>query len=153
MSHPLIPQITEIAQPIASSLSLEVVHIVFHTNQAPPTLRVDIRNCLQETGLEDCERMSRLLDEALDAADLIPGQYVLEISSPGLSRQLVSDRDFQSFHGFQVLVTTSEPFRGNREWQGKLAGRDDQTVSINQRGRTIVIPRSLVVQVQLVDAS
>jgi len=149
MTHPLIPQLIDLATPVAENLGLEVVGAVFHTNRRPPVLRVDIRNCVGDTSLDDCERMSRALEAKLDAIDLIPGTYELEISSPGISRQLTTDREFISFKGFSVLVKTSEPYEGHKEWRGKLIGRDDSGVSLNLKGRAIAIPRQLVTRVQL----
>lgn len=149
MAHPLIPQIIDLATPVAEDLGLEVVGAVFHTNQRPPVLRVDIRNPQQDTGLEDCERMSRALEATLDTADIIPDAYVLEISSPGISRQLMSDREFISFKGFSAIVYTSEPFEGQTERTGQLIKRDETAVYLNQKGRAIAIPRSLITRVQL----
>lgn len=149
MTHPLIPQILDLAAPVAESLGLEVVGAVFHTNQHPPILRLDIRNPQQDTSLDDCERMSRALEASLDAADIIPDAYILEVSSPGISRQLTSDREFISFKGFTVLVSTAEPYEGKREWQGQLIKRDDTAVYLNQKGKAIAIPRTLITRVQL----
>lgn len=149
MAHPLIPQIIDIATPVAENLGLEIVGVVFHTNQRPPVLRVDIRNPEQDTGLDDCERMSRALETTLDAVDIIPDTYVLEVSSPGISRQLVTDREFISFKGFAVIVNISEPFEGQREWTGQLIKRDETAVYLNQKGRMLTIPRSLITRVQL----
>ncbi len=149
MAHPLIPQIIDLATPVAEQLGLEVVGVVFHTNQRPPVLRVDIRNPQQDTGLDDCERMSRALEATLDQASMIPDAYVLEVSSPGISRQLMSDRDFISFKGFAVIVSTSQPYEGQQEWLAQLKSRDDKAVYLNQKGRAIAIPRSLITRVQL----
>lgn len=149
MVHPLVPQITDLAVPVAEQLGLEVVGVVFHTNQRPPVLRVDIRNPLQDTGLDDCERMSRALETALDLAEMIPDAYVLEVSSPGISRQLVTDREFISFKGFPVIVFTSPSYEGQQEWHGQLVRRDETTVYLNQKGRVMEIPRSLITRVQL----
>ncbi len=149
MTHPLIPQIIDLATPIAESLGLEIVGAIFHTNQSPPILRVDIRNLQQDTSLDDCERMSRALETALDTTPIIPDAYVLEISSPGISRQLTTDREFISFKGFSVIIKTTQPYEGRQEWTGKLIRRDDTTVYLNQKGRAITIPRSLIAQVQL----
>ena len=149
MAHPLVPQIIDLATPVAESLGLEVVGAVFHTNQRPPVLRVDIRNPHQDTGLDDCERMSRALEATLDTADIIPDAYVLEISSPGISRQLITDREFISFKGFTVVVNTSQPYEGQQEWTGQLIKRDEDAVYLNQKGRTVAIPRLLITRVQL----
>lgn len=149
MTHPLVPQILDLATPIAEALELEVVEIVFQTNKRPPILRVDIRNPSNDTGLDDCERMSRALEETLDATELIPGSYILEISSPGISRQLVTDREFVAFKGFAVLIKTYAPYEDRKEWRGNLQGRDEEAIYINQKGRAIAIPRQLVATVQL----
>jgi ribosome maturation factor RimP len=76
---------------------------------------------------------------------------VLEISSPGTSRILDSDREFIAFRGFPVVVSTREPFEGQQEWVGQLVRRDEQAVHLTQKGRTLAIPRDLVYRVQLCD--
>lgn len=149
MTHPLISQIIDLATPIAESLGLEVVGAVFHTNQNPPVLRVDIRNLQQDTGLDDCERMSRSLETTLDTTQIIPDAYVLEVSSPGISRKLTTDREFISFKGFAVTVKTTQPHEGRLEWTGQLIRRDEAAVHLNQKGRAIAIPRCVIAQVQL----
>jgi ribosome maturation factor RimP len=151
MAHPLIPQITDIATPIAAELGLEVVAVVFHTHERPPSLRVDIRNPTADTGLQDCERMSRALEAALDTTDTIPFAYALEVSSPGTSRQLTTDREFNAFSGFAVQVTSNQPLDNKTAWQGQLIRRDDTTIYLSQKGRTIEIPRELVDKVTLDD--
>jgi ribosome maturation factor RimP len=151
MTHPFISPVLELAAPVAADLGLDVVGAVFQTNQSPPVLRVDIRNIQEDTSLDDCERMSRALEAALDAANLIPDAYVLEISSPGISRSLTSDREFISFKGFPVVVTTTEPYSGHTIWTGRLIQRDDDAIRLNKKGRTVTIPRHLVNKVQLVD--
>lgn len=149
MTHPLIPKIIDIAIPIAEDLGLEVVNAVFQTNKRPPILRVDVRNLTGDTGLNDCERMSRALEAQLDVVDFVPDSYVLEVSSPGVSRQLQTEREFIAFKGFSVIVKTYAPYEGQKEWLGKLQGRDEETLYINQKGRAIAIPRNLVSTVQL----
>ena len=149
MTHPLVPQIIDLATPVAQELGLEVVGIVFHTNQSPPVLRVDIRNPQQDTGLDDCERMSRALEASLDGSDVIPDAYVLEVSSPGISRQLTTDREYLSFKGFPVIVSTSQPYDGQQEWIGQLIRRDEISVYLNQKGRVVEIPRTLINRVLL----
>jgi len=149
MTHPLIPEIIDLATPIANQLGLDLVDAVFQTNKTPPVLRIDIRNLDSDTSLDDCENMSRALDEILDESELIPGNYVLEISSPGISRQLTTDREFISFKGFTVLVTTLPP--ESKIWRGNLQGRDQEGVYLNQKGKAITIPRDQIAKVQLAE--
>lgn len=144
MTNPIIPQIIDLASPIAQQLGLEVVGAVFQTNRKPPVLRIDIRNIENYTSLNDCEKMSKALDEHLDGLELIPGSYVLEISSPGVPTELTTDKEFSSFKGFEVIVYTPE-----KEWRGRLQGRDEEAVYLNQKGKGVAIPRQTISKVQL----
>jgi ribosome maturation factor RimP len=149
MTHPVIPDVISLAQPIAAQLNLEVVEAVFQTNKRPPVLRVNVRNLRQDTSLNDCEAFSRELDAQLEQTSLIASAYVLEISSPGISPQLVLERDFISFKGFEVTVTSQEPHQGQQQWQGSLQGRDGEAVYLSVKGRTVAIPLALGLAVEL----
>jgi ribosome maturation factor RimP len=149
MSHPIIPRILELAASVADPLGLEVVSAVFRTNQSPPVLRVDIRRIDAETGLADCERMSRALEPCLDEAEVMPNAYVLEVSSPGIDREITSDREFISFRGFPVHIMATQLHDGHQEWFGNLVGRDEEFVHLNQKGRSVKLPRAIVSRVQL----
>ncbi|WP_017293477.1 ribosome maturation factor RimP [Geminocystis herdmanii] len=149
MTHPLIPNITEIAQPIAQDLNLEIVNLVFLSNHNPPVLRVDIRNLSGDTSLDNCEKMSRLLEKTLDANNIIPSAYVLEISSPGIGENLTSDREFISFKGFPVMVETNIEYKKRTQWEGNLQGRDEKAIYINCKGKMVAIPREIVTRVKL----
>ena len=149
MSHPLIPQILQIAEEVASTIGLEVVDIALLTNKNPAVLRVDIRNPDQNTGLDDCERMSRSLEPTLDETDLIPYAYVLEVSSPGAERQLEGDREFVAFKGFMVTVSAVDTHEGQQSWSGHLISRNETHVSISVKGRIVNIPREVCDRVEL----
>lgn len=151
MTHPIVPEIMALATPIASQLGLEVVEVVFQTNRRPPVLRVDIRNLGDNTGLDDCEKMSRALDQLLDEGNVIEGSYVLEVSSPGTSRILTTDREFIAFKGFDVIIKAYAPYQEQKQWRGKLQGRDENLVYLNQKGKLISLPRENIAKVQLDD--
>ncbi|MGD1930577.1 MAG: ribosome maturation factor RimP [Leptolyngbyaceae cyanobacterium] len=152
MAHPLIPEVLDLATPVAKHLGLEVVDAVFQTNHSPPVLRIDVRNCQQEdTSLNDCEQMSQALEAVLDESDLIPDAYVLEVSSPGVSSELLSDRDFIVFKGFMVEVQLSEPYKDRHTWLGQLLKRDADHLYLSRKGKPTKLPRTLVETVQLSD--
>jgi len=144
MSHPLIPQLMEIAETIATPLELEVVDMVMYTHKNPATLRVDIRNLSQHTGLDDCERMSKALEIALDEQDIVPYAYVLEVSSPGTDREIKGDREFLAFRGFTIMAIADDT-----TWTGKLVSRDSENLTISQKGRIVTIPLSKIRKVEL----
>lgn len=151
MVHPCIPPVLDLANPIAAALNLEVVHAVFQTNHHPPVLRIDIRCREGNTSLEDCERMSRALEEALEQHQTLSESYVLEVSSPGIPEILTTDQEFISFKGFPVMVEVHTPTKGVQHHRGNLVARDDQQVIINQKGRSLKFDRQAVTQVRLVE--
>jgi ribosome maturation factor RimP len=70
---------------------------------------------------QDCAAFSRDFGVLLDVEDLVPGAaYTLEASSPGLDRKLSGPGDFERFVGCLVKISTLEPVRNNRHWQGRL---------------------------------
>ena len=64
---------------------------------------------------------------------------------------LTSDREFISFKGFPVVITTDEPYAGSTSWAGQLVRRDETAVYLSQKGRSVAVPRRLIKLVQLVD--
>ena len=149
MTHTLIPQILYLAKPLAQELNLELVEVVFQTNTNPPLLKINVRNQSKDTSLEDCEQMSRNLEEKLDQTAVISGTYVLEVSSPGISSILTTDREFLSFKGFPVIVETVSPYKNRQQWSGRLQGRDEESLFINQKGKIMTIPRKLIAKVEI----
>ncbi len=149
MTHPLIPSIIDLATPVATELGLAVVTAVLYTNERPPVLRVDIQSLAAGTGLAECEQMSRSLEAALDAAELIPFPYQLEVSSPGIANTLTTDREFEVFRGFTVSVQLHEPLKGKTTLKGQLKERGDTTIHLTQKGKLVNIPRALVSAVVL----
>src|SRR5947208_16880737 len=104
---------------IVSSEGLELVHIDYHRQGRGFLLRVDID---KEGGvtLEDCEGVSRQISAFLDVEDVVPAEYELQVSSPGLDRKVYRQSDYQKFLGRLVRVKTSKPIRGLHVIVGRL---------------------------------
>ncbi len=84
--------------------------------------------------LRDCVEVSRLVGGLLDAYDVIPGGYNLEVSSPGLDRRLVRPEHFQRFLGQLVQVRMAEPVEGRRNFKGRLLEADENAVVLDVDG-------------------
>ncbi len=70
---------------------------------------------------EDCAALSREVGTILDVEDALPGgQYLLEVSSPGLDRRLYKAADYERFQGSLVKLSTYQPVNGNRHFEGRL---------------------------------
>ena len=89
----------------------------------------------------------------LEASGLLSGDWVLEVSSPGIGEVLQHDRDFLSFRGFPVRVRLQPTGAAARDQEGLLLGRDERHVLLNVRGRSLRLPRQDVRQVCLITPS
>ncbi len=78
----------------------------------------------------DCEVVSRQVGTLLDVEDLIPHQYMLEVSSPGVDRPLYKRADYERFAGNKVKLKTFQPINGQRNFRGRLIGIEGDTVKL-----------------------
>lgn len=124
-------QIRALAHPILSSLGLELVDI----EQAAGGRRALLRIFIDKTGgvtLRDCEEASRNLSHALDAEDVIPFAYTLEVSSPGLDRPLKKHEDYQRALGKAVRLKLANPLDG--QWVATGVLRDVRADAVTIEG-------------------
>jgi ribosome maturation factor RimP len=80
--------------------------------------------------VEDCAEMSWLVSALLDVEDPLPGNYTLEVTSPGIDRPLVRPEDYDRFAGFEAKIETAQPVAGRRRFRGRVRGRQGETVLI-----------------------
>lgn len=100
--------------------------------------------------IDDCELVSRELSDLLDAEDFIPEAYFLEVSSPGLGRQLKKDKDFARSIGEDVEVKLYKPLDKKKEFEGVLEGFDEETVVLRlSETETVTIPRESIAVIKL----
>ena len=125
----LLDRLREIAERVAASEGLELVEVEFRPQGPQSVLRIFLD---REGGvsLRDCETVSEQMSAILDVEDLIAHRYTLEVSSPGLDRKLLKPADYQRFAGRQVKLALKVPREGNRHFQGRLLGMEDETVRL-----------------------
>ena len=102
--------------------------------------------------VEDCAKLSRALSEVLDAADPISGDYVLEVSSPGVDRPLTRLKDFEAYEGFEARVELDRLADNRKRFKGMLAGVEDGNVMIDLEGEeeTTLVPFGWIADAKLV---
>ena len=98
---------------------------------------------------DDCEKISRYLSDKLDEADPIQQNYVLEVSSPGLDRPLISEKDFRRFMGSLIEIKLYEAMDGSKLLTGELTGYDGKTVSIKADGKEMTLPVEKTAKINL----
>ena len=151
MSDELRARIEATVSDVVGFAGMELVHLEFRREGAGLVLRLYID---KEGGvtLDDCARISRLVSSQLDADDPIQNRYTLEVSSPGLDRPLVRDRDYSRFAGHFIRLTTAAPLEGQRRFSGRLIGLADGSIRLAlEDGREMAIPREQVAMARLAD--
>ena len=103
-----------------------------------------------DVSLEDCARFSTPLGEAIESSQLAPENYVLEVSSPGISDKLLSDRDFKTFKGFPIEVTYSSEKNSQLSKRGLLHEKSQNHLHLNIKGRMSRINLDAITEVRLV---
>ena len=86
--------------------------------------------------LEDCEKVSSAVSALLDVEDPLPGQYNLEVSSPGADRTLTKLAHFERFAGETVKVQMRFPIEGRRRFRGKLLSSDEENIVVEVDGES-----------------
>ncbi len=123
------PRIREIAERVTTREGLELVHVEM-TGGHNPILRIYIDKPEGVT-IDDCSLVSKRISLILDVEDPVPGNYTLEVASPGLDRGLYKESDYERFAGLPCHLRLSEAIAtehgGQRNFHGKLIGLDRES--------------------------
>lgn len=146
--------VEEIAAPFLDEIGLELYHTEFLKEGRDWFLRVyiDKKEGQEEeyVSTDDCEKVSRFLSDELDRIDPIEQNYYLEVSSPGLDRELLRDRDFVRFAGRLVDLSLYKAVNGQKAYQGVLVGlTDDQIVIKDETDAELRFDRAQVAKTRL----
>lgn len=141
--------IRRIANEAAKSGGVEFVHAeILGTKQ-----NLIVRVYIDKPGgvnLEDCSVVSKRMETVLDADDFIPSAYLLEVSSPGLERELYSIADFERFIGQRIKVKLENPVDGQKVFIGNITAVQNGEIVIEEKTRGAVsFPHSGVVKANL----
>ena len=126
----LMKKLDELLAPILEGAHCTLVDVEYVKEAGTFYLRVYADKQPGGITIDDCEVISRALDVKLDEEDFIDGEYVLEVSSPGLDRPLKKARDFERSIGEDIELKFYSPFQGEKEWVGKLLAYSDEKKTI-----------------------
>lgn len=150
MSNSLInDKVRQVAESVVKDKGLELVHVETVGTQRKPTVRIFIDKPGGVT-IEDCSNVSREVGAVLDAEDLIPSAYLLEVSSPGIERQLYSLQDFVKFSGQMAKVKTQTDVNGQKNFRGRILTVEGEEIVFEDRtSGTVRFPYSAVAKANL----
>ena len=137
--------VREVVEPMIDTYGMELVQIHYVHGAHSATVRLFVDKKAGAVGIDDLEKLSRLLGDTLDVEDahrkLFKGHWELEVSSPGVDRPLTKKSHFGKAAGQEVRVKTRAPVDGARNFAGRLEGADDDGVRVRREdGRTSRIP-------------
>ena len=139
----------ELLQPIVDDQGFELVDVEYVKEGGTWYLRAYVD---KEGGItvDDCEAVSRPFEEALDAENLIGEAYVLEVSSPGLTRPLKKEKDYVRAKGREVEIRTFSKIDGEKEHLGVLTSWDEETVNLtDEEGKEHQFAKSDIAMIRL----
>lgn len=127
-----VERVYEIAEPYAKELGLELWDVRFAKEGSDWYLRIFID---KEGGvsIDDCVDLTHAITKPLDDADPIKQSYTLEVSSPGIERELITDAHFNKYIGAKVMLRLIRPIDNVRDFAGTLEGYDNGLISVRTK--------------------
>lgn len=122
--------IGRLIEPVIETLGYELLGVEYLPQGKHSLLRVYI-DSEDGIGLEDCARVSRQISALLDVEDPIPGQYNLEVSSPGAERPLFTAAHFERAVGEKIRLRLALPQDGRRKFKGVLTACSDGRIELH----------------------
>ncbi|HAZ79712.1 MAG TPA: ribosome maturation factor RimP [Porticoccaceae bacterium] len=121
-------KLKQFLQPIVEALGCQLWGVDLQSGARTKLLRVYIDKDDGLVGIEDCERVSRQAGSVLDVEDAIKGEYILEVSSPGMDRPLYELGQYEKYVGEDISVRLRFPYEGRRNFKGRLTGIDGDEI-------------------------
>lgn len=132
-----VARVEEIVKPLADDLGLEIWDIRFAKEGTDWYLRIFID---KDGGVDinDCVDLTHAITKPLDEADPISQSYMLEVSSPGVERELVKDEHFERYVGSPVMMRTIRAIDGVRDFNGVMTSFVDKKITVKLQDDTEV---------------
>lgn len=124
-----VSELETLISPIAEAMGYSLVRVRITTSNRP-VLQVMAERADGTMLVDDCARLSHAISEAFEQDDPIEGEYVLEVSSPGIDRPLTRRRDFEHYAGHEAKLDLKQPLDGRKRIRGVLKGLKGEDVVI-----------------------
>ena len=134
-----LEQLQALLAPVVEALGYQCWGVEFISQGRHSLLRVYIDHA-DGILIDDCKKVSRQVSGVLDVEDPIPGEYTLEVSSPGMDRPLFTLEQFAAHVGAQVKIRLRSPYEGRRNFQGVLRGVEEQDVVVQVDNHEYLLP-------------
>lgn len=135
----LVRQLWQLLEGDLQQLGFELVEVEMSRQGSAPLLRVFIDKEGSGITMDECTRASQMMDPLLDSADFLDGRYMLEVSSPGISRPLRKASHFERYCGQPVRVETRAPVDGRSRFRGVLSALDGDLIRIQMGNAEVAL--------------
>lgn len=142
-------ELRRLLEPTVENMGYELIDLELRFGGKSGVVRIFIDHP-DGIGLEDCEKVSRVISALLDVEDPLPGHYSLEVSSPGLDRKLTKAAHFQRFAGETVKVKMRFPVAGRKRFRGTLVSSDGERIVVEVDGEPHTLPMATIDSARLV---
>ena len=144
-------RLLDLLDPVAESEGYEIVRLRLMGGDHARRLQIMAERSDGTMLVEDCSRLSRAISEVLDAADPVRGEYMLEVSSPGIDRPLTRLEDFNTYEGLEARIELDRLAEGRKRFKGVLAGVDGDNVGVDLEGEesTALVPFAWITDAKL----
>lgn len=132
-------QLIQLLRPVVEGLGYELWELEY-AGRGVLRLYIDSLVPAKPITLDDCERVSRQVSQVLDEADPIPGEYTLEVSSPGMDRVLRTHAHFARFAGEPVRIEMQAALNGRKRFTGRLLEVSEEDLVLEVAGGTVRLP-------------
>ena len=143
-------RLLDLLDPVAEAAGYDIVRLRLMGGDHARRLQIMAERADGTMLVEDCTALSRAISEVLDAADPIRGQYMLEVSSPGIDRPLTRLADFDVYRGYEARLELDRLLDGRRRFKGELAGAEADEVAIEEEGQRVLVPFAWISEAKLV---
>ena len=146
----VVERIAAVAERIGNQHGVEIVDAELLGGGIHRVLRVYIDKPEGVT-LDDCQNVSHELGEVLDAEDVVPGAYTLEVSSPGVDRKLTKAKDFERFVGQKLKIALKQAVDGSKRVEGVLQAFSNDVATLTVAQGKNKEPKQVLIELNQID--
>ena len=140
----------EFAKPIVEGLGFELVEVTYNKTREGKELSLSLYNKNGPVTIEDCEKVSKALDEPLDTLNPTNDEsYTLSVGSLGLDRPIKTDADFERSMGKEIEISLYKMLGKQKNFVGFLTGFDDESITIEIKKEKVIIARENIASAKL----
>ena len=150
MNKEIKSRLENLLKKVANEFDLEICSLNIKTNHKPIIIEIIIKKTNgDDISLDDCALLNNPASDEIENSNLFNCSYVLEITSQGVSDELISERDFKTFKGFPVNVELNQKYSKIKFMNGLLYEKSKDYLAINIKGKIKKIPFDEVLRISL----